>query len=149
MVLPGVRVADDPNSDRLMAPRMRYTPVETLKRRREFLRIRGGHRWSCGAFVIETRRRPASEHAAFAMPRIGYTVTKRIGNAVVRNRIKRRLRAAVAALSSGELREHHDYVLIARFGALKRGFNELTNDLREGLSRIHRPKRNSRTGKRG
>ncbi len=125
-------------------------PVETLKRRADFLRIRGGNRWSCGAFVIETKQRNTGKvggdvnaPAAACGSRIGYTVTKRIGNAVIRNRVKRRLRAAVASLEPNELRADCDYVLIARPGALKRAFVDLTNDLRAGLASIHRPKRHN------
>ena len=129
--------------------RVRYTHVQTLRQRREFLRIRGGSRWSSAAFVIETRRRPNEDAQTPDKPRIGYTVTKRIGNAVVRNRIKRRFRAAAASLRCGELRPGYDYVLIARSGALKRPFVDLTNDLREGLTHIHRPKRKGRATKLG
>lgn len=146
-------------SSGIMEKRLRYAPVATLKQRREFLRVRGGCRWSCVAFVIETRKRAAVDRASSEVfqtepatpddaPRIGYTVTKRIGNAVVRNRIKRRFRAAAAQLCDGELRNGHDYVLIARSGALKRSFNDLTQDMRDGLKHIHRTNRNSRTRKR-
>ncbi|MGI9407489.1 MAG: ribonuclease P protein component [Hyphomicrobiaceae bacterium] len=127
---------------------MTRMPVTTLKRRAEFLRIRGGKRWACAAFVLEAKTRAHLERdqnqgpakPRITGPRIGYTVTKRIGNAVVRNRVKRRLRAAVAALEPGDLRDNCDYVLIARPGALQRPFIDLTNDLRAGLQSVHRQK---------
>ena len=124
---------------------MRQRPVKTLKRRHEFLRLRGGTRFSCSAFVMEGKPRRTQQDSGAAQsndtaPRIGYTVTKRMGNAVIRNTIKRRLRAAAAAVPDGTLRAGHDYVLIARPGALKRPFVELTNDLREALTSLHRPK---------
>ncbi|MGI9405798.1 MAG: ribonuclease P protein component [Hyphomicrobiaceae bacterium] len=115
--------------------------VPTLKRRADFLRLRGGKRWSCAAFVLESKPRDPLSVLGKTEPRIGYTVTKRIGNAVVRNRIKRRLRATVATLEAGELKNNCDYVLIARHGALQRPFNDLVNDLRAGLKSVHRPKR--------
>ena len=79
---------------------------------------------------------------------MGYTVTKRMGNAVIRNRIKRRLRAAMAAMKPNDLHNDCDYVLIARHGALKRAFGDLTNDLRTGLRKIHQKKQYSQTAKR-
>jgi ribonuclease P protein component len=90
-----------------------------------------------------------TQKAAPTGPRIGYTVTKRIGNSVIRNRVKRRLRAALAELGPNELQGNCDYVLIARPGALKRAFAELTNDLRKGLANIHRSKNRSQSTKRG
>ena len=88
----------------------------TLKKRPEFLRLRGGRRWSCPAFAIETRPAlPVAAGVAVASgPRFGFTVTKAMGNAVARNRIRRRLKAAVteAGVSLGHV--GHDYVLIAR-----------------------------------
>src|SRR5690606_36649590 len=66
----------------------------TLKRRPEFLGVRSGARWATPAFVLEAKRRryalPTGD-----VPRFAFTVSKRIGSAVERNRIKRRLKAAV------------------------------------------------------
>ena len=73
----------------------------TLKKRPEFLRIRGGTRWSSASFVLETKPRAAPTpgrapdgvgDAGVPDPRFGFTVTKQLGNAVVRNRIRRRLK---------------------------------------------------------
>lgn len=114
--------------------------VPTLKRRAEFLRIRGGRRWACGTFVLESKPRVDAEGDVPIGPRVGYTVTKRMGNAVTRNRIKRRLRAAMAEMTANELHNDCDYVLIARNGALKRAFSDLTKDLRTGLRKIHQQK---------
>lgn len=67
------------------------------------------------------------------MPRIGFTVTKKIGNAVVRNRIKRRLRAAAAALAD-EFAASTDYVIVARREALGAPFEQLVGELRSALA---------------
>ncbi len=66
------------------------------------------------------------------------TATKKIGNAVVRNRVKRRLRE-IARLKLQDLaRPGHDYVLIGRATTAARSFSELENDLNSALKRLHR-----------
>jgi ribonuclease P protein component len=116
-----------------LALRVVLRPVATLKRRQEFLRIRGGARWANASFVIETRPRdPADSHVA----RIGYTVTKQIGNAVVRNRVRRRFREAMRLCDRALLKAGHDYVLIARNASLQRGFTDLRAELEAALGQI-------------
>ena len=75
--------------------------LTTLKKRSEFLRIRGGDRCPSPPFVLETKMR-AEQSEASGPPRFGFTVTKAIGNAVTRNRVRRRLKAAVSVVA-GEL----------------------------------------------
>lgn len=70
--------------------------------------------------------------------RIGFTVTKKLGNAVTRNRIKRRLRAAAGQALPGLVRDGHDYVLIGRQGTITRDFGALKGDLTSALKRFHR-----------
>jgi len=118
--------------------------LSTLKRRAEFLRVRGGLRWSTPAFVLEARARSAepSEPAA----RFGFTVSKKVGGAVVRNLVRRRLRALVTALDPSRVREGYDYVLIARPGAEERSYQQLAADLDQALDRVHRPRVRERRG---
>jgi ribonuclease P protein component len=71
-------------------------------------------------------------------PRFGFTVTKKIGGAVVRNRVRRRLKEAVRALPAGLARPGHDYVLIARAGASSCPFRLLQRDLAVAFGRVHR-----------
>jgi ribonuclease P protein component len=115
--------------------------VVSLKRREDFLRLRGGVRWSTGAFVIETKRRgehPEAEVArAAAGPRFGLTVTKKLGGAVVRNRIRRRLKEALRGLEPDLALPEHDYVLIARAAASTWAFERLRQDLVRGLSHVN------------
>jgi ribonuclease P protein component len=112
----------------------------TLKVRHEFLRLRGGSRWSCANFVLETK--PRTEHAEIIeYPRFGFTVTKALGGAVVRNRIRRRLKSAVQALDPKSARDTHDYVLIARAGAGTADFSALQKDLEHALQRVHHPRK--------
>ena len=114
----------------------------TLKKRSDFLRVRNGRRWAGPAFVIEAKPRPGGGEPADA--RFGFTVTRQCGTAVIRNRIRRRLRAAVAALASQHARPDYDYVLIARRAALDRPFAALEAELVAGFDRVHaqsRPRR--------
>lgn len=117
----------------------------TLKKRAEFLRIRGGARWATPGFVLEGKQRPGSDAAtAVATPRFGFTVTKKLGNAVVRNRIKRRLRSLIRQLDENRTDPAFDYVIIARASSSDREFSQLAIDLDTALNKIHR----ARTGDR-
>jgi ribonuclease P protein component len=73
-----------------------------------------------------------------APPRVGFTATKKIGNAVVRNRVKRRLRELARLQLSSAARPGHDYVLIGRASSFGRGFPDLEKDLVSALKRLHR-----------
>ena len=68
--------------------------------------------------------------------RVGYTASRRIGNAVARNRAKRRLRAAVAHVMPASAQRGSDYVVIARAATLTRPFDALTGDLAAALARV-------------
>lgn len=114
--------------------------IATLKRRAEFVRIRGGARWSTGSLVLETKPRADTREGKGGLvddPRFGFTVTKKIGGAVVRNRVRRRLKEAVRALPPGFARPGHDYVLIARAGAFACPFALLQRDLAVAFGRVH------------
>ncbi len=120
----------------------------TLKKRVEFLWVRDGRRWSTPAFVLEARPRPERPNTSSitAGARFGFTVTKKIGGAVVRNRVRRRLRALTAGLDPAQVRSGFDYVLIARSGVIGRTFPDLKADLEQALSRVHQPQANKRRG---
>jgi ribonuclease P protein component len=111
----------------------------TIKRRADFLRLRGGARASCAAFALEAKPRDETVKPPVLPPiaRFGFTVTKKLGNAVVRNRIKRRLREAVRHSASPYCRPEFDYVLVARGAALARNFADLKGDIAVALQRLH------------
>ena len=111
----------------------RTTRLATLRRRAEFLRVRAGARWATPAFVLEARRRSGSAEGA----RFGFTVSKKVGGAVERNRIRRRLKAAVRDVLAEQARPDYDYVLIARRPALDTAFASLVADLVNALKRVH------------
>jgi ribonuclease P protein component len=109
-----------------------------LRRRAEFQRAAKGRRAQLEAFTLQANRRP--EPAGFTEPRVGLTVTKKVGNAVVRNRIRRRLREALRLVSSLEALPDHDYVLMARGAALTMSFEGLVGEIGRGLRQVRREK---------
>lgn len=110
------------------------SPVATIDRlvkRQDFLAAAQARSFAAKGVVVQMRDRKDSKPA-----RLGFTVTKRLGGAVTRNRIKRRLREA-ARLTLPELAEPgHDYVLIGRASGLDRPFSSLQNDIRTALKRL-------------
>jgi len=68
--------------------------------------------------------------------RVGYTASRRVGGAVARNRARRRLRAAVAAVLPQHARTGYDYVLVARAATVRRPFGALVQDLEAALRRL-------------
>lgn len=112
--------------------------MTTLKKRAEFQRVRKGARWATPAFVLEARERSDAAPGVEA-PRFGFTVTRQVGKAVERSRIRRRLRAAVVGIAADHAKADFDYVLIARRPALTAKFAVLVGDLVKALGRVHRP----------
>jgi ribonuclease P protein component len=108
-------------------------PLRHLVKRSEFLRAARGHRAGRTGFGLQAA---PSENE---LPGVGFTVTKKVGNAPERNRIKRRLRAAVRSCAVG-FQPRHDYVLIGRREALGLPFATLVADLNLLLGKIHEPK---------
>jgi ribonuclease P protein component len=109
--------------------------LTTLKRRAEFLRIRKGARSAAAAFVLEAKRR--TDGALAGEARFGFTVSKKVGGAVERNRIRRRLKAAVRGLAHEHAQRDFDYVVIARRPALDCKFAALAADLAKAFERVH------------
>lgn len=113
------------------------TALGRLTHRSEFLRVAATRRkWAAPGLVLQAA--PPVEAAAAASPRVGFTATRKIGGAVVRNRARRRLRAAVAAVMPAHARHGWDYVLVAREGTVTRPFADLLADLATALGRVHR-----------
>jgi ribonuclease P protein component len=118
--------------------------VDHLRKRADFLRAARGIRRVEGAITLETCPTPDTE----ALPgrlRIGFTASKKIGNAVTRNRAKRRLRAAASQLLPLLGRERHDYVLVARGTTVTRPFPALLSDITTALKAAHK-KLDAKTG---
>lgn len=113
-------------------------PLGRLKKRAEFLRVRGGQSWRAGSLVLQARKRPGTMEDGQDIARFGFTATKRLGNAVTRNRARRRLKETVRIVAGDLARPGYDYVVIARNGALTRSFSDIGKDLQAALGRVHK-----------
>jgi len=110
-----------------------------LTRRAEFLKAARAPYQARTAVVVQARRRDESEAADGDAIRTGFTATKKVGNAVIRNRAKRRLREAARLLLPVHGLPGHDYVFIARAGTLDRPWDGLLDDVKAALVRLARP----------
>jgi ribonuclease P protein component len=114
-------------------------PITTLRVRAEFLAVRGGTRASLPACLIEAKKRPLKPTAVTSPdgPRFGFTVTKKLGNAVTRNRIRRRLKAALTELAPALAQPGFDYVVVARPVAFSRPYADIVADLTRAFAILH------------
>ena len=132
--------------------------VGRLKTRPEFLKVAAeGAKWVTPGLILQARRRPplavastgvrgtgagGTGKAAARKPleedevRVGFTVSRKVGNATKRNRARRRLRAAATEVLPELGRPGCDYVLIGRARTLDRPYVELVEDLRQALGRV-------------
>ena len=113
-------------------------PVTRLKRRSDFLQVaRRGQKWVTPGLVLQSLQRKAFEITSHNGIRVGFTVTKKVGNAVIRNRARRRLRAAAADVIVAHGQDLTDYVLIGRAGTLKRPYALLVADLKTAMQQLN------------
>ena len=113
--------------------------VPVLRRRADFLAAARARRQSRIALNIQARERAPDEPAGDG-PRVGFTCSKKVGNAVARNRAKRRLREAARALTPIHGRPGCDYVFIARSGTAERAWDRLLDDVKSALTRLATPR---------
>ena len=107
-----------------------------LRRRAEFQRVARGKRAHATAFTLQANRR--AEPQPELGPRVGFTVTKKVGVAVVRNRIRRRLREALKRVAPEAAQSDHDYVVMAREAALSLEFAALVEAISRAFADIRR-----------
>jgi ribonuclease P protein component len=117
--------------------------MERLRRRADFRAASSGLRTSAGGFVLQARLRDDGDGGI----RVGFTVSRQVGNAVERNRVRRRLREIVRLAASNlaasdfgagdGMRNGHDYVLIGRRPALTLPFAEMQRQFGTALHRVH------------
>ncbi len=124
--------------------------IGRLKRRAEFLQVAAANRkWVAPGLILQVRRQPepqTAESEAAAEPaaadrirdaiRVGFTASRKVGNAVKRNRARRRLRAVAEQVLPAHADAGHDFVLIARAATVDRAFEALIGDLVAGLKRL-------------
>jgi ribonuclease P protein component len=106
--------------------------LEIIKKRSDFLAANAGRRAATPGFVLLVRDRRDDD----PLRRVGFTVTKKIGNAVVRNRMKRRFRELAREIIPVQGFAGSDHVMIGRAGGIERDFAALRNDLSSALKRV-------------
>lgn len=115
--------------------------VGRLKSRPQFLAVRNGEKRRGSLFLVEVldRNEPGTE------PRVGFTVTKKHGNAVERNRMRRRLKEAVRLNAGFAMQPGHDYVIVARREVLSAPFAKIVAQLAERIEARLKHERSSAT----
>ena len=123
--------------------------LHTLRVRREFLAVAKGDKQVRRGLVLQARQRDVnaltdlddasdSTSDADTAIRFGLTATKKIGNAVIRNRTRRRLRVLALEILSAHGQPGYDYVLIGRAATKHRTWDGLRTDLRSALKKLHK-----------
>jgi len=119
--------------------------IDRLTRRPEFLAVAAsGLRYATASVVVQAL--PSADPATTSRPsaRFGFTATRKLGGAVIRNRARRRLKAAAAQLAADHARAGTDYVFVARGGALDRPWQELLRDVAQAMDRAPSTRRQRR-----
>lgn len=122
-----------------MPPSRPRVPLRSLRTRREFLAAARAKRFAAPGLVVQQVRRPEgqdSDQDMTPVAGVGFTASKKVGNAVARNRAKRRMRALAGEILSVRAEPGYDYVLIARQALLDRPFDALRADLVRCLDRL-------------
>jgi ribonuclease P protein component len=115
----------------------RARAIGRLTKRPEFVAAAAGRRFHTERLTLQGRPREACDGAGL---RFGFTVTKRVGHATERNRIKRRLRAAASQAGASHADEPLDVVVIGRREAISAPYGVLVEDIDRGLRVVANPK---------
>jgi ribonuclease P protein component len=119
--------------------------IGRLKRRAEFLQVAAANRkWVAPGLILQVRRQPSPDTESEDAPRaarlqavrVGFTASRKVGNAVQRNRARRRLRAVAQQVLDQHAEPGTDFVLIARPATIDRDYQALVGDLVAGLKRL-------------
>jgi ribonuclease P protein component len=125
--------------------------IGRLRKRSEYLRVASaGRKSATKGLVLQALDRgedhPHADTDATAQIWLGITASRRVGGAVQRNRVKRRLRAAAAQILPTQATANFDYVLIGRHATLTRAFPALLSDLETALRHVGQKVDNGRSG---
>lgn len=110
-----------------------------LKRRPDFLKVAATRRkWVAPGLIVQARRHGADETdpPGTASLRVGFTVSRKVGNAVQRNRARRRLKAVAEDVLKGYAAGGYDLVVVGRQATLDRPYGELVEDMKTALKRL-------------
>lgn len=110
--------------------------MNILKKRSDFLKAAKGLKYVSRGFVLQSR---PQDKAITDGIRIGFTASKKVGNAVCRNRAKRRLRALARNIALKDAQTGFDYVFIARKNILEMDYAKLEQDVTNAMVKIHKP----------
>ncbi len=127
--MPTSKTSSDRNTPRSRMP-------GRLKRRAEFLRVAGARRNQAMPGLVLQAWTRSNEFESGDAPRVGFTASKKVGNAVARNRARRRLRAAVSEVMPELALPGTDYVVIARKATLARPYADLRRDLARAMRKL-------------
>ena len=122
----------------MTSPRARAVgaALTRLKRRADFEKAAAARRrWVTPGLILQVRRHDPGEdsHSCGSSIRVGFTVSRKVGGAVERNRVRRRLRAAVGQTLPAHAAGGHDFVVIGRQATLRRPYEALVTDLETAL----------------
>ena len=110
--------------------------IERLKVRPDFLRVAASRRrWAMPGLVLQVAETP-KEQTKNGTIRVGYTASRKVGDAVTRNRARRRLREAVRRVMPAHATPDRDFVVIARANTVRRSFTDLVADLELALQKL-------------
>lgn len=135
---PDVSLTSDNQDNTDIRSHQRKPVIEVIRKRSDFLAANRGKRFVAPDFVLLCHPRPDSHPEAPDLKRFGITVTKKIGNAVARNRMKRRFRALITETLPEHGLPGADHILIGRKQARERSFADMKTDLLKGLTHLAR-----------
>lgn len=113
--------------------------LEVLAKRADFLRAAQARRQGTPGFLLQARQRQGGNDES-PLIRVGFTCSRKVGNSVIRNRARRRLREIARAILPGTGRPGWDYVLVGRpETTISRDFAQMRADLIRALGQVHEP----------
>jgi ribonuclease P protein component len=110
------------------------TPYSVIRKRADFLAANRGRRYATPGFVLLVQHRGDDDPAI----RLGITITKKVGNAVIRNRMRRRFRELARELLGKHGKTGADHILIGRGDGIERDFDVLKADMKRALEKLVR-----------